>query len=87
MSRLFHKPEAVEVIEVLSIVPTTPRKGFRIARVKQAGVEFVELRSVNLDPKWAPSPGDHRTAIRNPALRRVIAALQAAEVKIGKGRS
>ncbi len=84
MSRRFNKPKAVEIVEVMSIVPTTSRKGLRIARVKQAGVEFVELRSVNLDDKWGPSPGDHRTAIRTPALRRVLATLQAAEAKIGK---
>ncbi len=83
MSRSHHRPEAIEVLEVLAYVPTTSRKGLRIARVKQAGVEFVELRACNVDPSWEPSPTDHRTAIRTPALRRVLAALQAAEAKLG----
>lgn len=84
MTRPFHRLDAVEVVEVLAFVPTTSRKGWRIARVRQAGVEFVELRACNLDPRWEPSARDHRSAIRTPALGRVIAALQAAETKIGR---
>lgn len=83
MSRPFHKADAVEVVEVLAFVPVTPRKGWRVARVRQAGVEFAELRACSFDPRWEPSPSDHRSVIRAPALRRVIAALQAAEAKIG----
>ena len=84
--RPHHQPDAVELIEVLALIPTTRRKALRIARVRQGGVEFVELRACALDPKWEPSPGDHRTTIRTPALRRVLAALEAAEAKIGGGQ-
>lgn len=83
MSRPHHRPEAIELIEVLAFVPVTARKGWRIARVRQDGIEFAELRACSFDPKWEPSAGDHRSAIRAPALRRVIAALQALEAKIG----
>ena len=75
----------VEVVEMSAIVPTTSRKGLRVARVRENGIEVAELRAVNLDPAWQPSPGDHRTTIRVPALGRVIAALQALNAKIGGG--
>lgn len=78
--RPHHQPE---VIEVVAWVPVTPRKGWRIARVRQAGLEFAELRSCSFDPNWQPSPTDHRSVVRGVALRRVIAALQALEAKIG----
>jgi hypothetical protein len=81
VSRRAHRPEAVEVIEMLALIPQTSRKALRVARVRQGGVDLVELRLVGLDPAWAPSPLDHRTTIRTPALRRVLAALQAAEAK------
>lgn len=81
--RPYHRPEAVEVLEVLSIIPVTARKGWRIARVKQNGLEFAELRACSFDPGWQPSAGDHRSVIRGPALRRVIAALEALDAKIG----
>ncbi len=81
--RPFHKPEAIDLIEVLAFVPVTPRKGWRIARVRQGGIEFAELRACSFDPGWQPSAGDHRSVIRGPALRRVISALEALDVKIG----
>ncbi len=80
--RPFHKPEAVELVEVLAFVPVTARKGWRIARVRQGGIEFAELRACSFDPQWEPSAGDHRSVIRGPALRRVIAALEALETKM-----
>ena len=83
MTRRAHRPEAVEVVELMALIPQTARKALRIARIRQGGVELVELRLVGLDPAWEPSPLDHRTTIRTPALRRVLAALQAAEVKVG----
>lgn len=86
MTRPYHRPEAVELVEVLAWVPVTARKGWRVARVRQNGVEFAEIRSCSFDPRWEPSAGDHRSAIRAPALGRVIAALQAAEAKIGETR-
>ena len=84
MSRRYHhRPEAAEVVEVLGIVPTTRRKGVRVARIRQGGADLVEIRSVSLDPGWQPSVGDHRTVVRSSAVGRVIAALQAAEAKAG----
>ena len=83
MSRRRTPGGPVEIVEVLALIPQTARKALRIARVRQNGVAFVELRAVGLDPAWQPSPRDHRTAIRTPALGRVLAALQAAEMKIG----
>ncbi len=83
--RPFHRSEAVELVEVLAFVPVTARKGWRVARVKQNGLEFAELRACSFDPGWQPSAGDHRSAIRAPALRRVIAALEALDAKIGGG--
>ncbi len=83
MTRRAHRPEAVEVVELMALIPQTARKALRIARIRQGGVELIELRLVGLDPAWEPSPLDHRTTIRTPALRRVLAALQAAEVKVG----
>lgn len=86
MSRRHHKPEVAEIVEVLAIIPQTSRHGLRIATVRQNGIESAELRTVNLDPAWGPSPADHRTTIRSTALRRVVAALQAAEAKLGEGK-
>ena len=83
MTRRAHRPDAVEVVELMALIPQTARKALRIARIRQGGVELVELRLVGLDPAWEPSPLDHRTTIRTPALRRVLAALQAAEAKVG----
>ena len=80
--RPHHRPDAVEVIEVLALVPTTRRKALRVARVRQGDAEAVEIRNANLDVNWQPSIGDHRTLIRAAALRRVLAALEAAEAKI-----
>ena len=85
MSRPFHAPEAAELVEVLAFIPSTTRKGWRVARVRQGGVELVELRACNLDPSWRPTTKDHRSMIRSPALGRVIAALQAAERNIAEG--
>ena len=84
MSRRSRKPKAIEVLEVMGFVPTTPRRAWRIARVKQDGVEFAELRSCNLSPAWQPSPTDHRSVLRGAALRRIIAGLQAIEAKLGE---
>ncbi len=83
MTRRVAPGSPVEIVDVLALIPQTARKALRIARVRQDGVELVELRAVNLDPAWQPSPRDHRTTIRMPALRRVLAALQAAEAKVG----
>ncbi len=84
MSRPFHSADSIETVEVLAWIPVTSRKGWRIARVRQNGCEFAEIRACGFDPQWEPSARDHRSAIRGPALARVIAALQAAEVKIGE---
>lgn len=86
MSRRAHRPEAVELVELLAIVPMTRRKGLRVARIRQGGADLVEVRAVNLDPNWEPSAGDHRTVIRSSAVGRVVAALQAAETKAGGGK-
>ena len=77
--RAHHAPERIEVLEVLAYVPTTRRKGLRVARIRQGGADLVEIRSINLDPQWQPSAGDHRTVVRSAAVGRVIAALRAAE--------
>lgn len=81
--RRFNRPSAVEVLEVLAWVPTTGRKGWRIARVRQDGAEMAEIRACHFDPRWEPSPKDHRSTIQRSALGRIIAALVAAEAQIG----
>lgn len=73
------------MIEVLAWIPVTARRGWRIARVRQDGVEFAEIRACSFDPGWEPSARDHRSVIRGPALARVISALEAAEDKIKNG--
>ena len=82
MSRLRARGGAVEVIEMMAVIPQTTRRALRIARVRQNDVEHVELRVVGLNPAWQSTPLDHRITIRMPALQRVLAALAAAESKI-----
>ncbi len=86
MTARHHAAAAIEIREVLSLIPMTQRKALQVAIVRQNGIDLIELRSVNLNPNWQPSVKDHRTVIRRPALRRVLAALEAACVKIGENR-
>ncbi len=83
MNPRHHTAAAVEIIEVLATIPTTRRKGLRVALVRQDGVEMVEVRHIALAPDWRETPGDHRTTIRSEAVGRVVAALAAAGAKLG----
>ncbi len=56
MTRRVAPGSPVEIVEVLALIPQTARKALRIARVRQDGVELVELRAVGPRPRVAAEP-------------------------------
>ena len=86
MSRAFHEPQAVKVVETVAVIALTPRKGVQVSIIEQAGVRMAEVRHVALTPDGRAVEAAHpqRATVRSKAIARVVEALATCAVRLGE---